>query len=118
MSRFINFVLLGVMIVAAVVVYDMKHRVETASVEVAKREHDIEREREAIALLKAEWSLLTQPSRLQELIGRYDRYFELLDVSADQIATISDIPMRPIEIRPNRNAPIGGFAGGSDSFIQ
>lgn len=118
MSRLINVVLLGIMIVAAVLVYDMKHRVETASVDVAKREHDVEREREAIALLKAEWSLLTQPTRLQELIGRYDMYFELLDVGADQIATVSDIPMRPIELRPNRNAPIGGFAGGSDTQIQ
>lgn len=118
MSRLINVVLLGVMIVAAVLVYDMKHRVETASVEVAKKERDIEREREAIALLKAEWSLLTQPARLQELIGRYDMYFELLDVGVDQIATVGDIPMRPIELRPNRNAPIGGFAGGSDTLIQ
>jgi len=117
-NRLINCILLGVMIVAAVIVYDMKHRVETASVKVAKREHAIEKEREAIALLKAEWSLLTQPSRLQELIGRYDMYFELLNVGADQIATISDIPMRPIELRPNRSAPLGGFAGGSETFIQ
>jgi len=118
MNRLINCILLGVMVVAAVVVYDMKHRVETASVHVAKLEREIVREREAIALLKAEWSYLTQPARLQELISRYDMYFELNNVGADQIATAGDIPMRPIELRPNRNAPIGGFAGGDATSVQ
>ena len=106
------------MVVAAMLVYDMKHRVEIASVDVAKREHLIETEREAIALLKAEWSLLIQPARLQELIGRYESYFELANVGAEQIATVTDIPMRPIEFRLNRNAPIGGFAGGSGTLIR
>lgn len=118
MNRFINFCLLGVMIVAAIAVYDMKHRVETASINVARLESDIQMEREAIALLKAEWSHLTQPARLQQLIERYDNYFVLRDVGADQIATVSDIPLRPIDLLPNRNPPLGGFAGGSSSFVQ
>ena len=118
MNRLINCVLLGGMVAAAVVVYDMKHRVGIASVNVARLETDIEKERESIALLKAEWSYLTRPSRLRELIDRYDMYFELQDVRAEQIAIVSDIPMRPIELRPNRNAPIGGFAGGSDAIVR
>lgn len=112
MNRLLNFVLIGIMVVAAVVVYDMKHRVESAAVAVAALETAIDQEREAIALLKAEWSHLTQPSRLQELIERYDAYFELAAVEGDQIATVSDIPMRPIDLRPNRSVPLGGFAGG------
>ena len=118
MNRLINTFLLGAMIVAAVVVYNVKHGVESASVEVARLEADIENEREAIALLKAEWSHLTQPGRLQELVERYGIYFELAAVGAEQIADIDEIPVRPIDLNPNRNAPLGGYAGGSSFMVQ
>lgn len=118
MNRLITGILLTLMIGAAIVVYDLKHRVETASVHVAGLERDIEREREAIALLKAEWSHLTQPTRLQELIERYGTVFELENIEATQISTIADIPLKPIDLPPNSNAPLGGYAGGPDNQVQ
>lgn len=118
MSRLINCLFLAVMIVAAVIVYDLKHRVENASMNVARLEAEIEKERDAIALLNAEWSHLTQPARLQELVDRYGMYFELQAIGADQIATANDIPIRPLDLGPDRDAPLGGYAGGPGLTIQ
>jgi len=47
---------------------------------------------EAVHVLKAEWSHLNQPRRLEDL-GR--RLLALEPVSAQQSVTIDDIPMRP-----------------------
>ncbi|MEJ0097787.1 MAG: hypothetical protein WDM84_07510 [Bauldia sp.] len=93
--RIFNFLLLTVMVVGAGVVYDLKHKAELAADHNARLEADIARDRDAVALLRAEWSLLTQPSRLQTVIDKYADHFQLQPFSPTQIATIDEIPMRP-----------------------
>jgi len=51
---------------------------------------------ESVHVLKAEWSLLNQPARLEDL-GR--RLLSLEPVIAQQSAAITDIPMRPEPVR-------------------
>ncbi len=51
---------------------------------------------EAVHVLKAEWSYLNQPTRLEDL-GR--RLLLLEPVIAQQSASITDIPMRPVPLR-------------------
>lgn len=51
---------------------------------------------EAVHVLKAEWSHLNHPTRLENL-GR--RLLSLEPVTARQSAKISDIPMRPVPVR-------------------
>ena len=94
--RIFNFLLLAAMIVGAVVTYDMKHKAEVAAENVARLEADITREKDAVALLKAEWSLLTQPSRLQSVVEKYASHFQLEPFSPQQIATIDEIAMKPV----------------------
>ena len=93
--RIFNFLLLTVMVVGAGVVYDLKHKAELAADHNARLEADIAKDRDALALLRAEWSLLTQPSRLQTVIDKYADHFQLQPFSPTQIATIDEIPMRP-----------------------
>lgn len=95
MGRIVNVVLLGLMIVAAVATYIMKHQAEQAATLVARLQGKVEKEREAIAELKAEWSLLTQPSRLQMLIARHTEYFRLEPFSASQVAALEELPLKP-----------------------
>ncbi len=95
MGRIFNLVLLAAMIVGAVVTYDMKHKAELAAERVATLQHDIAKEKNQIVLLKAEWSLLTQPARLQATIEQYADHFQLQPFSPDQIATVDEIPLKP-----------------------
>lgn len=95
MGRIFNLLLVGTMIAGAIITYDLKHDAEEAAKRVSRLHANIAREREAIALLKTEWSLLVQPKRLQMLITKYEEHFQLEPFSADQVATLDEIPLRP-----------------------
>ena len=96
MNRLVNFALLAIMIVGAIVTYDMKHRAEKASERVARLHSAIEQERQTIQILRAELSTLMQPGRLQALVDHYPDYFRLEPFTSSQLAAIEDIPLRPI----------------------
>ncbi|MBN9021756.1 MAG: hypothetical protein J0H08_06635 [Rhizobiales bacterium] len=95
--RLFNLFVVLAMIAAAVITYNLKHDTEAAATRVARLNSTIAREREAIALLKAEWSTLSQPGRLQQLVTRYDEYFQLEPFSAAQVATLDEIPLRAVQ---------------------
>lgn len=114
MLRMLNFLLIGAMLVGAGVVYDLKYEAERAASRVSKINRKIDAERDAIATLKAEWSLLNQPKRLQDLTQRYRSYLELDPLDPTQIGTLDDIPFKPA-------VPQGGTlpsAGGNGSRPQ
>lgn len=94
MSRFINAALILLMLVGAGITYEMKHRAETAAQNVARLNAEIARQRQAISVLKAEWSLLSQPGRLQAVIAAYKDHFKLEPFSAAQVATLDEVPVR------------------------
>jgi hypothetical protein len=98
MGRIFNLILLAAMIVGAAVTYDMKHKAELAADRVAALQADIAKEKNEIVLLKAEWSMLTQPARLQATIEQYADHFQLQPFSPDQIATVDEIPLKPVTI--------------------
>jgi hypothetical protein len=94
MLRTINILLVILMLIGAGVVYDLKYEAERATAKVAKITRKIDAERDAIATLKAEWSLLNQPKRLQDLTERYHSYLELDPLDPTQIGTLDDIPFK------------------------
>jgi hypothetical protein len=94
--RIFNFGLLAAMIIGAVVTYDMKHKAEVAADTVARLQADIAREKDHQAILRAEWSVLTQPGRLQSVIDKYADHFQFVPFSPTQIAAIAEIPLRPV----------------------
>jgi hypothetical protein len=113
MSRLFNLLLLTAMITAAAVTYDMKLKAEVAAAEVARLQGEIAREKDHIALLKAEWSMLTQPARLQALVEKYADRFKLQPFSADHVGSIEEIPLRPIAAASEAVAqPIALMAAG------
>jgi hypothetical protein len=112
--RILNLVLFVVMIVGAAVTYDMKHKAELAAERNAKIAAEIAKDKDSIALLRAEWALLTQPSRLQALVDKYADHFKLAPFSPTQLATVEEIPMRAptTAVAPAAGAsdPIAGLA--------
>jgi hypothetical protein len=97
MGRILNAVLLTAMIIGAAITYDMKHRAEVESDRVDQLQADIASEKDALSLLNAEWSKLSQPGRLQELVQRYADHFKLAAFAADQSATLAEIPEKPVD---------------------
>jgi len=95
-GRIFNAVLLAIMVIGAAVTYTMKHNAEAMANHVAQLAASIAKERETIATLKAEWSMLVQPGRLQNVISHYADHFQLAPFSADQVASLAEIPEKPV----------------------
>jgi len=90
--RTFDIILIGLMILAAAVTYKIKHDAEKQMTQVTKLQRMITDERDTIDLLKADWSLLTQPNRLQKLVESYQGQLDLQQVEAQQIITINELP--------------------------
>ena len=52
----------------------------------------MQRERDAIAVLQAEWQYLDRPDRLQ---AAADKHLDLQPMKIQQLARLSDLPNRP-----------------------
>lgn len=94
MLRTIDIILIAVMLVAATVTYKIKHDAEKQVVEIRKIQRQIAFEKDTINLLKADWSLMTQPNRLQRLTDIYKDQLQLQPVDVKQIALFDDIPLK------------------------
>ena len=110
--RIFNFVLLLAMIIGAAVTYDMKHKAEMAADNVARLQADIAKEKDKLAILRAEWSMLTQPSRLQSVVEKYADHFQLQPFSPKQMASISEIPLRQVPAPMPPAETLAGLAAG------
>lgn len=93
MLRSFDIVLIGVMTATAVVTYSIKHTAELKLEHVRKIEQEIRLERDTIELLKADWALLTQPNRLEQLIGVYGSDLKLVPTAPTQLARSNELPM-------------------------
>jgi hypothetical protein len=85
-----------VLSVAAVILvgyamFQVKYEVQQQEETLVKLDRRIAEGREAIRVLNAEWSYLTQPIRLDILAKRH---LQLAPIGAAQLAHIEDIPMR------------------------
>ncbi|SHF22011.1 hypothetical protein SAMN02745157_1936 [Kaistia soli DSM 19436] len=97
MKRGWSFFWVGLMIAVAVITYAMKDSAGRAADHVMDLRAGIAREKQQLNLLRAEWGVLDQPSRLQSLVERYNSYLELKSLDVRQLATIADVPARPAD---------------------
>lgn len=98
MFRTSDMVLIAVMVAAAAFTYKTKQGAEDQLAAVRTIERQIHFEEDSIDLLKADWSLLTQPSRLQRLSETYQEDLKLQPVDAHQFATLAEVPVRNLDI--------------------
>lgn len=111
MIRMLNIILVAAVIALSVGLYHIKYRAEAAEKRAHQIERDITTEQEGIRVLRAEWSYLNQPERLQQLAQRYTK---LEALKASQIGSFGDVPM-PHKAddfyTPGDRKPLGGYAG-------
>lgn len=78
-------------IVAGVGLFHVSYRVQSLEEELTQVNRQIVREREAIHVLRAEWSYLNEPTRLADLTRRH---LTLVPLQATQMVPIEDLPLR------------------------
>lgn len=98
MFRTSDIVLIAAMVAAAAFTYKTKHEAEDRQAALYKIEQQIRFEEDTLNLLKADWSLLTQPARLQRLVGAYQEELGLQPLEARQIVGLDELPAKRLTI--------------------
>jgi hypothetical protein len=93
MLKTFDIILIGIMTATATVTYTIKHRAELKLDEVHRLEAEIKLERDTIDLLQADWALVTQPNRLEKLVGIYNNELKLQPTESTALARPAELPM-------------------------
>jgi hypothetical protein len=89
MTRFLNLIAIACLIGSAAYAYSIKYETLYWAEQVAKLKTRIQKERDSIAVLKAEWQHLNRPDRLQDAVSRH---LDLQPMTIQQLARLSDLP--------------------------
>lgn len=92
MLRSIDVVMIAALVATAGYTFKVKHDAEKAVARVEQLETRIRLENEAIEILRADWSLLTSPARLELLAERYRKELGLDQATPRQTGAIDDAP--------------------------
>jgi len=90
--RIIHFLVVGMLVFAAAYVYRIKMESTSRVERVQRLNAEIREERNAIAVLRAEWAKLDAPLRLQ---GLAERHLGLKPITAQQYDQLKNLPERP-----------------------
>lgn len=101
MIRALNLAMLALTVMICFGLYRVTHAAQEREADLKKIEAQISEEQRAIGVLKAEWTHLSQPSKMQAMATRY---LDLQPMKATQIAYLNDIPMRPEATLDDLNA--------------
>ena len=91
MIKLLHIIAIGALVSSALYAYSIKYETTLQAEQLQKLKGKAQREREAIAVLKAEWQFLNRPERLQALA---DKHLDLQPLQTTQIVRLSDIPNR------------------------
>ncbi|WP_210484975.1 cell division protein FtsL [Microvirga antarctica] len=92
MNRLLHIIALSALIASAGYAYSIKYETLFYVEQVAKLKSKVQRERDAIAVLQAEWQFLDRPDRLQ---AAAEQHLDLQPMKIQQLARLSDLPNRP-----------------------
>jgi hypothetical protein len=111
--RIIHLLVIGALIFAAAYVYRIKMESTVRTERVLRLHADIREQRDAIATLRAEWTKLDAPLRLQGLV---ERHLPLKPITATQYDQLKNLPERPPNfVKPGDPDPIRAMIDTIDS---
>ena len=91
MLRFVNICLVLGLVALAYVIYQVKYEARALDEEIASLGKEIDTERDSLAVLRAEWSLLNRPERIERLA---QKYLKLAPVQPRQLVTLDSVTDR------------------------
>ena len=98
MLKTVDIVIIATMAAAAVMTFHIKFQAEEQLAEVQRLEAAIRLEQDTIDLLEADWSLLIQPGRLQELVSLNNDVLSLQVTEAHQMVRPQELPAKVISL--------------------
>ena len=110
--RIIHFLAIGGLVFAAAYVYRIKMESTERTERVLRLRAEIREQRDAIAVLRAEWTRLDAPLRLQ---GLAERHLPLKPLNATQYDSLKNLPERPSLVKPGEGDPIGAMINTIDA---
>jgi hypothetical protein len=108
MLRLVHLLVVASLVFAAADVYKIKFDSTLQAERVAKLRAEVRRERDAIAALRARWSELGNPERLQ---GLAQRHLALKPIETAQYDHLDRLPERPPQVVPPTEDPIASIIG-------
>jgi hypothetical protein len=93
---------IGLTAAAGAVLFETSYEVQGLEEQLASLNHKIVVEQEAIQILKAEWSFLNDPTRLESLAREH---LALKPIDARQFVALDIVPMRPVSVPQALPAP-------------
>ena len=99
MIRIVNIVALAITVMFAFGLYKLKYNTSISEDQLVQLQRDIAQEQRALRVLKAEWSYLNRPERIQALAAKH---LELEPLDPGQILEIKDIPFSPVDLDNER----------------
>jgi hypothetical protein len=100
---------------AAIFVFQAKYQAEAVADRAAELQRELDQENETLSLLKAEWSLLIQPARVQELVTRHAELLKLQPLDPTQITNLEKLPMRPTGPAPEDESALSAILEGAEA---
>jgi len=94
MLRFVNICLVLGLVAIAYVIYQVKYQSRALDAEITALGREIDDERDAIAVLRAEWSLLNRPERIERLA---QKYLKLAPAKPVQLVTVDSVAERDFD---------------------
>ncbi len=91
MLRFVNICLVLGLVALAYVIYQVKYEARGFDDEIASLNKEIDSERDSLAVLRAEWSLLNRPERIERLA---EKYLKLAPIHPRQLVTLDTVTDR------------------------
>ena len=107
MRWFLYIVGVALVVATAFWSYRMTYRTQDAFERVAELRSEITREREAIAVLEAEWAWLNAPERIAALVKAHEDELGLAPMTPEVFARIDEIEEPPVDDRMEPIALIG-----------
>ncbi|WP_244491984.1 hypothetical protein [Aureimonas sp. AU12] len=99
-SKTLDVLLVLIMLAGAAWTFGQKYQAEAVETEVTRLDRKIALERETIQLLEADWSLMNQPNRLEELAKVFEGDLRLRPTQPEQIVEPNELPAPPVQIIP------------------
>jgi len=90
--RVVNFTLFGVMIGLLMLIYQQKHETRQLEARAGELSREISEQTRALAVLRAEWTYLTRPERLEKIA---QERMGLEPVKPEQIKPFAEIAGQP-----------------------
>jgi len=107
MLRFVNICLVLGLVALAYVIYQVKYQSRALDAEIVTLGKQIDEERDGIAVLRAEWSLLNRPERIERLA---QKYLKLAPARPTHLVTIDTVTDRDFDRTRLEAVPVAAQA--------